>query len=159
MALQQKSTPLTWDLQAADLARVATEAWCSFDTSELTVSSNTVDAGHTDAAFTASVAIEGNWKGIVRLNCPLDLATEVAAGIFGEQDDETAEACAMDMLGEITNMIAGSVAQIIDSATQLSLPEVGLTQGNDIESRDNTIIAEVALNRESKTIQLRLLSN
>ena len=74
--------------------------------------------------LTGFVHIQGDWEGTVTVDCPLPLATEAAAAMFGMSVDELAKDEIDDALGEITNMTGGGIKSMLEGSCKLSLPTV-----------------------------------
>ena len=74
--------------------------------------------------LTGFVHIQGDWEGTVTVDCPLPLATEAAAAMFGMAVDELSKEEIDDALGEITNMTGGGIKSMLPGSCKLSLPTV-----------------------------------
>ncbi len=70
--------------------------------------------------YTGVIGISGPRKGAIYLTASKVMLKEVAAIILGA--DEVDDECAIDMVGEITNTIAGNVRQSFGSSFMISVP-------------------------------------
>jgi len=70
--------------------------------------------------YTGVIGISGTRKGAIYLTASRDMLTDIASIILGS--DEIDEECAVDMVGEITNTIAGNVRQSFGSSFMISVP-------------------------------------
>jgi chemotaxis protein CheX len=74
----------------------------------------------------ASVAIRGEWEGVVVVRCSEPLARRAAAAMWGVAPDAADRAQVDDALGELANMIAGNLKALIPPPSALGLPEADL---------------------------------
>ena len=58
--------------------------------------------------ITASIQINGAWKGVVSVHVPFELGEEIAALMFEDEIDFINTEDLEDAMGEITNIISGS---------------------------------------------------
>ncbi|HSR67183.1 MAG TPA: chemotaxis protein CheX [Acidobacteriota bacterium] len=72
---------------------------------------------------TSSVSLTGDWNGSILLECSGDMACTLA-GILLMTECSQVDENVKDVLGEITNMIAGNVSRKLHGSTSLSLPSV-----------------------------------
>jgi chemotaxis protein CheX len=79
----------------------------------------------------ACVQITGAWKGAVRIDCSELLAKRTAAVFLGLPAGEVSREEMLDALGEVTNMMAGSIKPLLPRPCQISLPSV--VDGADYE--------------------------
>jgi chemotaxis protein CheX len=77
-----------------------------------------------DARIGASVQITGNWEGAVRLDSSLALARMAAARFIGSEPDKVSVDQVRDAMGELANMSAGMIKNLLPGPSYLSLPSV-----------------------------------
>ncbi len=77
-------------------------------------------------AMVASVSISGGWAGHLMIVAGHDCARKIAANLFQLADDDVSTAEIADALGEIANIVGGSVKSMVGMAATLSLPQVVL---------------------------------
>jgi chemotaxis protein CheX len=75
------------------------------------------------------VHISGGWDGSVQLSVSQTAALRATAALFGMGEDEVSPAEITDAVGELTNMVGGSLKSILPGPSKLSLPSV--TTGQD----------------------------
>lgn len=83
----------------------------------------------TDGSVTACVHIGGDWEGAIAVSCSTALARRVASQMFEIPEQQVALAEIKDALGELGNMIGGSVKGLLPGSCRLSLPMVA--EGRD----------------------------
>jgi len=107
--------------------------------------------GPPDAAsphnLTASVQLDGNWRGTVVLHCQEAQAREFAARFLGMPPPESVDDDVRDVLGELANMIAGNLKCTLQPGIHLSIPEV-VDGPIDPPSKSGTVICELGFNTE-----------
>jgi hypothetical protein len=76
-------------------------------------------------ALEASITVSGAWNGELRLFCDGDAARQMAATMLGApQDEELPELDVHDAVGEILNVVGGSVKGALEGESRLGLPQV-----------------------------------
>lgn len=107
------------DVTDADIHALVQEIWRSY--LDLDVDPGPV-AEPEGPTLSGIIHIHGAWEGTVILRASQELATHAAEAMFGteELDDGDID----DALGEIVNMLGGSVKALADGPCSLSLPTV-----------------------------------
>jgi chemotaxis protein CheX len=83
------------------------------------------DPGTGTADVVAIVSISGAWKGRVLLSFSPPAARRAAAALLGiEEADDVGDGDVADAVGELANIIGGSVKSLMPQPTALSLPAV-----------------------------------
>jgi chemotaxis protein CheX len=77
-----------------------------------------------DQTLSAFVHIHGDWEGTVVVQASAALADHVAAAMFLVPPDELGPGEVSDALGEVVNMLGGSVKSLVEGDVSLSLPVV-----------------------------------
>jgi CheY-specific phosphatase CheX len=77
-----------------------------------------------DRSLTGCVQITGGWTGAVTIRCSTASASSFAAVMFGCDPTELSDEEVRDALGELTNMLAGSVKGLVPEECQLGIPAV-----------------------------------
>ncbi|MEI9811353.1 MAG: chemotaxis protein CheX [Acidobacteriota bacterium] len=78
---------------------------------------------------TAAVFLTGAYQGAVLLHCPPWQARGLTAQFLNRTTPGTVDDDVLDVMGELTNMIAGNLKSALIPGTHLSIPAV--TQGAD----------------------------
>ncbi|HEX2892591.1 MAG TPA: chemotaxis protein CheX [Marmoricola sp.] len=73
---------------------------------------------------TAFVQITGAWTGTVLVSCSTELAATVTGAMLALPPEEVAQEDVSDAVGEVANMVGGSVKSLIAEPAELSLPTV-----------------------------------
>lgn len=73
---------------------------------------------------TAFVQITGGWTGAVLFSCSAELASTVTAAMLALPAEELSQDDISDAVGEVANMVGGSVKSLMLEPADLSLPTV-----------------------------------
>jgi two-component system chemotaxis sensor kinase CheA len=73
---------------------------------------------------TATVGVTGSWEGEVAVRAPEQTAVRLGAAILGVEPTTVNRADLVDAMGELANVIGGSVNALLASRGELSLPRV-----------------------------------
>jgi len=84
---------------------------------------------HFRCSITGMVGFAGTYSGVISMHCPIVLAKKITAAMLGMSEDEVAEGGEdlNDAIGEIANMLGGSVKMILSKGgldVKLSIPTV-----------------------------------
>lgn len=77
-------------------------------------------------SITGMVGFAGTYSGVISIHCPVDLALKITSNMLGIDCDEINEDL-NDAIGEIANMLGGSVKQVLSKGgldVKLSIPTV-----------------------------------
>jgi chemotaxis protein CheX len=95
------------------------------------------DPGAGKAVVMATVAISGAWHGRVLLSFSPVAAGRAAAALLGiEEGDDVSDGDVADAVGELANIIGGSVKSLMPQPTALSLPSVATDGAADVGGTD-----------------------
>jgi chemotaxis protein CheX len=72
----------------------------------------------------AHISVSGCWSAEILVRAPEELARQIACVMFKLSDGELTDADVRDALGEVANVIGGSVKGIVDCDCDLTLPRV-----------------------------------
>jgi chemotaxis protein CheX len=100
---------------------VAGEVWSSL---LLDVAEPVPNRAGDDTAVTASVSIAGAWNGHVTVGCSADTARSLTARMLGVDVANIEAGDVADVVGELANMIGGSLKALLPPPSTLSLPHV-----------------------------------
>lgn len=73
---------------------------------------------------TAFVQVTGTWTGSVLVSCSEELAASAAAAMFDRPREDLEHEDITDALGEVANMVGGSIKALMPEPSGLSLPTV-----------------------------------
>jgi chemotaxis protein CheX len=114
-------------LGEAQIVTIVREVWASFlgteaqAFEELTPLPGGVPTG---AVVTGTVTISGAWQGSVLLAFPIDLAARAASEMYLADADVLSDDEICDAVGELTNMIGGTIKSMLPGPSHLSIPTV-----------------------------------
>ncbi len=108
-------------LENKDVVNVVQEVFSSMLALEVSPL-DSAPATATSRRVSATVGIAGEWNGTVTLQCEAETACRLAGAMlamdpFPEVDDDV-----KDVLGELTNIVAGNIKGILPGCSSLSLP-------------------------------------
>ena len=81
--------------------------------------------------LTAAIHITGDDRGGIRLECSRPLVRRAAAIMFSVPENELTPEDERDVIGELTNVIAGNIKALIPGENSLSLPTI--VEGTDYQ--------------------------
>lgn len=104
-----------------DLIEIVDTIWASFFDGEVNAGEPTEFSTHTR---TGLIHVHGQQEASINIKVNEALAQEIASMMFGIPAQELADDEITDALGEITNMLGGSVKAYLPGESTLSLPTV-----------------------------------
>ena len=150
-----------WDVPEggwADLIETATRG-----VFEMMLGGSVVRAQHTlppEGDITAMVGLAGGLCGVLSIRCSLETASLLASKMLGiDTTSPEAEAATRDALGEIANVVAGSVKTAVpglEDACFLSTPTVVMGHNFKVYSLGNSATTVVPLEFEGAPVWLIL---
>lgn len=111
---------------AAELGEIVEQVWSSFLDEQIVADPGADGADERAGRLVAWVAISGDWAGHLRVVTSESGAHKIASDMFQLDPSEVSTAEVADALGEIANMIGGSVKGMVGVPAVLSLPQVVL---------------------------------
>jgi chemotaxis protein CheX len=115
-------------------------------------------------SVTSFVHIDGAWRGVVMIQCPIALAVTLTSSMFdgalpddGVPSPKVHEAEVRDALGEIANMVAGNVKALLPEPCSISLPAVALGSDDTISVPGTTPLASVPFTCDGHPFVITLL--
>ncbi len=109
-----------------ELGEIVEQVWSSFLDGEIVAMSGDGAPAAPEQQMVASVSISGEWTGHLMIVTGAECARCIAGSMFQMEPEEISTAEVADALGEIANMVGGSVKGMIGVAAVLSLPQVVL---------------------------------
>jgi chemotaxis protein CheX len=87
----------------------------------------------------AQIELRGDWNGRLVLTCDSDVATQIAGAMLGlGPDEELPELDVHDAVGEVLNVVGGSVKGALVGTWALGLP--GVTETSEAPGRDESFV-------------------
>jgi chemotaxis protein CheX len=115
-------------LEDHDFAAMVGEIWSSILMPEPVEEHDIVPVGEVLAGY---VDISGGWHGRVVVETTNEGAVAIAASMFDLTASDLAHADLVDAVGELANIVGGSVKSCIDGHAALSLPAVETARAED----------------------------
>jgi chemotaxis protein CheX len=81
--------------------------------------------------LTAAIHIGGDFRGGIRLECSRSIVRRAASIMFGLPEERLSKDDERDVVGELTNVVAGNLKALIPGANSISLPII--IDGTDYE--------------------------
>src|SRR3978361_1253536 len=115
---------MNMEIGPGTLSALTTDIWSSMLGIDLAPGSGVVGELGGERTLTGCVQITGGWAGAVTIRRATALAARFAAVMFGCEADTLSDEEVRDALGELTNMLAGSVKGMVPEECQLGIPAV-----------------------------------
>jgi len=87
--------------------------------------------GQGEQTLTAAIHISGDFRGGILTECSRGLIRQAAALMFSLSEDDLTSEDEHDVIGELTNVIAGNIKALIPGRNSLSLPTI--IEGTDYQ--------------------------
>lgn len=113
---------MTIDLENEHLRELADDMWLTLITPLPETAPDVVFTGWTIASH---VELVGGWFGCLQVETTVDGGAAIAAQMLDLAFADVNLADLQDALGELANILGGSVKSCVDGETALSLPQVG----------------------------------
>ena len=128
------------ELTEDDICALIEEIWSSYLMLDVDPTAP-VDPG--GRSLSALIHIHGSWEGTVIVHCSESLSTRIASAMFALEADELSADDVGDAVGEVVNMLGGSVKSLVDGPASLSLPTVIGGAHHTIQIPGSTVLNEV----------------
>lgn len=109
-------------------------------------------------SITGMVGFAGIYSGVISIHCPVDLALKVTSNMLGIDCDEVNDDL-NDAIGEIANMLGGSVKQVLSKGgldVKLSIPTVISGEDYTVNSLSDNDCVVVPFKVEGHTLLVGL---
>lgn len=136
-----------------DVVTIATDVWSSLNL-DLEHSAPTLEDG--DVTGSASVSISGSWNGVVRLDFAAGMPGELAAAMFEMPPADVTDDEVADAVGELANMLGGSLKSLLPGHSQLSLPLVVLGSSIALRVTSATLVRRVDFTCGGRALRVTL---
>ncbi|MFT5441724.1 MAG: chemotaxis protein CheX [Myxococcota bacterium] len=107
--------------------------------------------------YTGIVQITGAWSGTVVLQLDESVATMAAAAMLGLPLVQIEVEEAEDVLGELANMVAGSIKALLPGPSSLTLPIIAKGTEYAISMPGSKVVSEVGFKCDGAPVIVRLL--
>lgn len=110
-----------------EISQFVTDIWSTFLSIKVSPTDKPFEPQGKDNTLAGCVQITGEWQGTVTLYAPREIGKMVAATIYGLNETEVDNQQVQDVIGEITNILAGNIKSLFPAPCSLSLPSVAIT--------------------------------
>jgi len=131
----------------AEISQFVTDTWSSLLGMKVSTTDKPFKPNDKKNTLTGCVQIAGEWQGSITLYAPRELGKKVAATIYGLDQSDVNDQQIQDVIGEITNIIAGNIKSILPAPCSISLPSVAITD-YDLNHQDSETVTSVNFDSE-----------
>jgi len=114
----------------AEISQFVTDIWSTFLSREVSLTDKPFTPKGKDNTLAGCVQITGEWQGTITLYAPKEIGRMIEANIYGLDETEVDNQQIQDVIGEITNILAGNIKSLFPPQCSLSLPSVAVTDYN-----------------------------
>ena len=111
----------------AEISQFVTDTWSAFVSMQVAPTDKPFVPQGKEDTLAGCVQITGKWQGTVTLYAPRELGKKIAANMYGLNETEVDNQQVQDIIGEITNIIAGNIKSLLPAPCSISLPSVAIT--------------------------------
>lgn len=112
------------NFEESKLEQLTSDIWNSTVGSTATRTAAFLPSATRESNVTTCVQVMGSWIGAVIVECQPELARQLASDLHGVPCSKVSFAQIRDVLGEVTNILAGQIKTMISGESHLSLPIV-----------------------------------
>lgn len=131
----------------AEISQFVTDTWSSLLGMEASPTNKPFQSNGEENTLAGSVKFEGEWQGTITFYAPSELGKKVASTIYGLDQAEVNDQQTQDVIGEITNILAGNIKSILPAPCSISLPTVAITD-SDLYHPDSEKVTSVNFDSE-----------
>lgn len=113
-----------------EIRQFVTDIWSTFLNMKVSPTETPFKPKGNGNTLAGCVQITGEWQGSVTLYAPKEIGKKVAATMYGLDEAEVVDKQVQDVIGEITNVLAGNIKSILPAPCSISLPCVAITDFN-----------------------------
>ena len=144
------------DVSEEQIQQVTTEIWGSMlDLHPAPAEGD--KSSRNEAMIGALVQITGGWEGAVRVDSSMALARVAAARFVATEPDQVSIDQVRDAMGELANMSAGMLKNLLPGPSYLSLPSVADGSEYNFTICKSNVESEVKFECEGETFAVSLL--
>jgi len=125
----------------AEISQFVTDTWSLLLGMEASPTDKPFVPNGKDNTLAGCVQITGEWQGTITLYAPKEIGKMVASAIYGLDEVEVSDQQIQDVIGEITNTLAGNIKSLFPPPCSLSLPSVTVTDYNLHQTGSQTLTA------------------
>lgn len=144
-------------IRQEDLIAMNEQIWASMLGIVLTSTELVEMPSHGERYVGGCVQLVGAWQGAVRVDCTLALAQKAARLFQGKEQSEPTVDEVRDTVGELANMVAGSVKALLPQQTHISLPSVADGNDYDLTVRKGRVLLQCPFAYEGEGVLVSLI--
>lgn len=110
-----------------EISQFVTDIWSTFLSMKVSPTDKPFKPEGKGNTLAGCVQITGEWQGSVTLYAPKEIGKKVAATMYSLDEGEVEDQQIQDVIGEITNVLAGNIKSILPAPCSISLPCVAVT--------------------------------
>jgi CheY-specific phosphatase CheX len=107
--------------------------------------------------ISARVTITGEWDGSLVVNCPERLSRDVATSMLQLGDEQLTLGTVFDAVGEVANMTAGNVKNLIEGLCRLTTPAVTDEADLSVPDEDSEKVFEATFDCRDQAFSVTIL--
>ena len=143
------------EFKTTDISEIVTDIWTAM--LGFPVQLRTEPAAGGSDLISARVTITGEWDGSLVVNCPERLSREVATAMLQLEDDQLTLGTVFDAVGEVANMTAGNVKNLIEGLCRLTTPTVTDETDLSVPDEDSEKVFEAAFDCRDQAFSVTIL--
>jgi len=143
------------DFKTTDISEIVTDIWTAM--LGFPVQLRTEPAADEAGFISARVTITGEWEGCLVVNCPEQLSRDVATAMLQIGDDQLTLGTVFDAVGEVANMTAGNVKNLIEGLCRLTTPQVSDEEDLSVPNEDSEKVFEAAFDCREQAFSVTIL--
>ena len=143
------------DFKTTDISEIVTDIWTAM--LGFPVQLRTEPAADEAGFISARVTITGEWEGSLVVNCPEQLSRDVATAMLQIGDDQLTLGTVFDAVGEVANMTAGNVKNLIEGLCRLTTPQVSDEEDLSVPNEDSEKVFEAAFDCREQAFSVTIL--
>lgn len=113
-----------------EISQFVTDIWSTFLGTKASPTDEPFKPKGKGNTLAGCVQITGEWQGSVTLYAPKEIGKKIAATMYSLGEAEVDDQQVQDVVGEITNILAGNIKSILPAPCSISLPCVAVTDFN-----------------------------
>jgi len=110
-----------------EISQFVTDIWSTFLNAKASPTDKPFKPIGKENTLAGCVQITGDWQGSVTLYAPKEIGRKVAATMYSLGEADVEDQQIQDVVGEITNILAGNIKSILPATCSISLPCVAVT--------------------------------
>src|SRR5205809_6170657 len=143
------------EFKTTDISEIVTDIWTAMLGFPVQLRTEPTPGG--PDLISARVTITGEWDGFLVVNCPEQLSREVATAMLQVDEEQLTLGTVFDAVGEVANMTAGNVKNLIEGLCRLTTPTVTDEADLSVPDEDSEKVFEVAFDCHDQAFSVTIL--